>query len=153
VEPAARSEGPGPEAEGPAAVVGPETVAEEDAGGAREGGGGKRRWTWVVGGVGLASLAGAIATGAVASSEQKKIDEVCPGGDCPLEYYAGALDRQNTVNDLRNATRALLVVGLAGVVVGVALFFVEPRKRKKAEVSLAPSFGGGTAGLAAAGRF
>jgi tetratricopeptide (TPR) repeat protein len=116
---------------------------------------GKRLWTWILGGVGLASFGGAIGTGVTAHKEQEKVDKVCPGGVCPPEYIKDAQDRQDTVGDLRLSTRVLLVAGIVGVSAGITFFFVEPlfAPESKAEVALVPVLDGESAGLAAVGRF
>lgn len=115
----------------------------------------KRLWTWVAGGVGVGSFIGAIVLHSVANSEQKKIDDLCPGGQCPPEYLVGAQDRQEKVDNLRISTKALAVVGAVGVAAGITLFFVEPlfAPRAQPQVSLAPLFDGENAGLMLQGRF
>jgi tetratricopeptide (TPR) repeat protein len=118
----------------------------------------KRFWTWIVGGVGLGGCAAAIVTGAVAHSEQKKIEKICPGNVCPVEYLESATDRQGTVDNLRLTTRILLIAGGAMVAGGITLFFVEPlfgrsERPAGAQVSLVPVVEGDTAALIVIGRF
>jgi tetratricopeptide (TPR) repeat protein len=115
-----------------------------------------RRWTWVVGGLGVVSLLGAIVTGSVAHSEQAKIDDVCPvPSECDPQYIDSVRDRADTVDNLRITTKVLATFGTAAVVSGVTLFFVEPLFGKKhgARVSLIPWAEDRDAGLTVVGRF
>jgi tetratricopeptide (TPR) repeat protein len=116
-----------------------------------------RFWTWIVGGVGVAGCLGAIVTGAIAHSEQKKVDEVCPNGVCTPDVVESASDRQETVGNLRLTTRILVISGGALVVGGIALFFVEPLIASKREsapsVSFVPFVDGEAAGFVVEGRF
>ena len=135
-----------------------EGLPQKDAGSRYDWDPKKRFWTWIVGGVGLGAMAGAIVTGAIAHSEQKKVDKVCPGGVCGDGYLASAQKRQDTVDNLRLTTRILLISGGAVTAAGIALFFVEPLFKKGessagAQVSLAPIVDGETTGVVVVGRF
>jgi tetratricopeptide (TPR) repeat protein len=135
----------------------PEALAGKDSSGGYDWSPRHRFWTWIVGGVGLGAMAGAIVTGAIAHSEQAKIDAKCPGGVCQDGYLASAQDRQDTVDNLRLTTNILLIAGGATVAAGVALFFVEPlfkkNERADVQVSFVPVTDGESTGLVVVGKF
>jgi tetratricopeptide (TPR) repeat protein len=138
-----------------AEIEGEEEDGEEDDGEPYDWDPRHRLWTWIVGGVGVGAGIGAIVTHVVANKEQEKIDDLCPGGQCPDEYLAGALDRQETVDNMRITTKVLGGVAIAGVAAGITLFFIEPLFAPQAEVDVAviPTAGEDTAGLLVIGTF
>ncbi len=115
----------------------------------------KRSWTWIIGGVGVAGLAGAIITSAVANNEQDRIDVICPGGECPPSDLEVMQERQDIVNKQQLATRIFAGVGAVAVAAGITAFFVEPNfsDDKETEVSLVPLLDSDNAGMMIVGRF
>jgi hypothetical protein len=110
--------------------------------------GGKRVWTWVALGVGAAALIGGGVTGGLAMGREKDLLADCPDNRCPssLEGEADTIKTMNLTADI------LYGVGAAAVIAGIVLFFVEPKGKAEADVTVAPAVGDGF-GLSLAGRF
>jgi len=137
---------------------GEQTVIEIDVGSPSEtpagsgdppvGSEGKRVWTWVALGVGGAAAVGAAVTGGLALRAMSDLEDACPGSNCPASKQSD-IDRGR---NLALTADVLMGVAAAGIVTGVVLFFVEP-KRGEREVVLAPAASPNGAGLSLSGRF
>lgn len=113
----------------------------------------KRFWTWIAGGVGVAAGIGAVATGVVGVTEQKKVDDACPSGQCPPELLDSANERQQTVDRLVITTNVLIGVAAVGVAAGVTLFFLEPKHIEPPNFSVTPAASEDAAGIVVSGTF
>jgi hypothetical protein len=104
----------------------------------------RRVYTWAVGGAGVALLAGSLVAGLVANSRYGTLKGECAAdGSC---NGATAPDAQGLIDGGHAgglASDVLLGVGLAAVVTGVVLFFVEGRHPVERRAwRLAPAAGG-----------
>ncbi|HEU4409610.1 MAG TPA: hypothetical protein VFS43_30425 [Polyangiaceae bacterium] len=104
-------------------------------------------WPWVLGGVGVAGLAGAGIFWGLRSGERSDLERVCDGRDCP-PGQEGATDRVNTY---RTLSAVSLGVGVAAGA-GLAAYLLAPR-RAPAPVSAAVVPLAGGAGAGVVGRF
>ncbi len=109
----------------------------------------KRVWTWVAGGVGVASGIAAAVTGGIASSRAKTLESNCTGDDCPPAQW----DTLDSTRTLATTTNVLIGVAAAGVAAGVALFFIEPRLGREEIPVVAPAITEDSAFLSVTGRF
>lgn len=83
----------------------------------------RRVWTWVVGGVGVAALGSALATGVASQLDYNDLSGKCMTNVCDPSLQ----NKLNSGKHLAIATDVLWPVGVAAVAVGVVLFFVEGR--------------------------
>ncbi len=107
----------------------------------------------VVGSIGLAVLAVSGALVGVAASTNASAKAACPL--VPCSNMTG-IDQANQAGTLADGATVTLLFGGAALVAGAALFFSAPRAAKAPPVKngwVAPSFGPGTAGLAAGWTF
>jgi tetratricopeptide (TPR) repeat protein len=84
-----------------------------------------RRWTWIVGGSGVALLGAALGTGIASQLDYNGLHDDCPNHAC-----AGGGNAQSRIDSgkqLSIATDVLWPVGAAAVAAGVVLFFLEGR--------------------------
>jgi tetratricopeptide (TPR) repeat protein len=103
----------------------------------------KRVWTWVVGGIGLGLLAGALGTGISAQLDYGDLNNHCMMNACSTSYAGEA----STGKQLALATDVLWPIGAAAMVTAIVLFVVEGRHPSPAtRAHLAPS--GGSLALA-----
>lgn len=107
----------------------------------------QRRWTFIVGGVGVAALAAALGTGIASQLAYNDLDGKCTGGHCDPATVPNAQSRIDSGKRLALATDVLWPIGAAAVVAGVVLFFVEgrhPAERPRARLIplVAPTLGG-----------
>ncbi len=109
----------------------------------------KRVWTWVAGGIGVASGIAAAVTGGIASSRAKTLEKNCTGDDCLPDQW----DTLDSTRALATTTNVLIGVAAAGVAAGVALFFVEPRLGREETPVVAPVITEDSAFLSVTGRF
>ena len=96
---------------------------------------GRRRVaTWVIGGLGLGLLAGAVVSGAIAQSRYSSLENECPGDVCTDPAYRTRVDAGRKA---ALATDILWPVGAACVIVGTVLYFFEgkPKADKRAALS------------------
>lgn len=107
--------------------------------------------TWAVGGAGVGLLAGSLIAGLIANSRYGTLKSGCAtDGTCNVATLPNAQSLIDGVHSAGLASDVLLGVGLAAVVGGVILFFVEGRHpaERHAAWRLAPSLGARGAGLA-----
>ena len=84
-----------------------------------------RRWTWIVGGAGVALLGAALGTGIASQLDYNGLHTDCPGHACASGgNYQSRID---SGKQLSLATDVLWPVGAAAVATGVVLFFLEGR--------------------------
>lgn len=88
-----------------------------------EGGGGMKTAALVIGGVGVASLAASMITGALAWSKKGTVDERCSGEVCADQEGADASASGRTLAIVSTVT---FFVGVAGVGTGVVLLVASP---------------------------
>lgn len=105
-----------------------------------------RKWTWVAGGLAVASAAGAITFGVLMQAKYDQLDKSCGSASATRP---GCSPSDIHTLDLRKDTANVLwgVAGAAALTAGV-LWFVEGRR-----VQVAPMAGSGTVGMAAAASF
>ncbi|HEX4458174.1 MAG TPA: tetratricopeptide repeat protein [Polyangia bacterium] len=99
-----------------------------------------RRWTWIVGGAGVAILGGALGTGITSQLDYDSLHGDCPNKTCTAGNAQSRIDDGKT---LSLATDILWPVGAAAVATGVVLFFVEGR-HGHVHAALAPPLNGGS---------
>lgn len=96
--------------------------------------------TWVVGGAGVALLAGSLVAGLVADSQYNTLKNSCGAdGACSTVTLPNAQSLIDSGHAAGLAADVMLAVGIAAVVAGVVLFFVEGRHVER--YALAPYFG------------
>jgi tetratricopeptide (TPR) repeat protein len=107
----------------------------------------KRWWVMpvVIGGVGAAMMAGSIATGLMASSKQKELEDKCVNGTCDSSLKATA----DSGKTLTLVTNVLLAGGGAVLATGAVLLFVKKPKASEqpstsASVACTPRLCGGS---------
>jgi tetratricopeptide (TPR) repeat protein len=100
----------------------------------------QRKWTWIVGGVGVAALAGALGTGIASQLDYNSLGSSCTANQCDPSKAAD-LDRGK---QLALATDILWPVGAAAVATAVVLFVVEGRHAPAKHARLTPASGGST---------
>jgi serine/threonine-protein kinase len=96
--------------------------------------GGQRIAAIAVGGVGVAGLAVGTVFGLKAMSNKKEADKTCDGTACTSE---GGVSAGNDAHKAGNVSTVAMIVGAAGLVGGVALWFTAPKG--SAQVGLGPS--------------
>ncbi len=99
-----------------------------------------RRWTYIVGGAGIAILGGALGTGLASQLDYNSLHDDCPNKTCA--GVANAQSRIDSGKQLSLATDVLWPVGAAAVATGIVLFFVEGR-HAHVHATLAPFHTGG----------
>jgi hypothetical protein len=109
---------------------------------------------WVVGGIGIASLAVGAALGGLALKTYSDAKSACP---TMMHCAQSALDQRSTAGTYAKVADVTIPVGATAVVVATVLFFVLPRGTPEAKppaaVALVPSVGSNGAGLSLAGAF
>jgi tetratricopeptide (TPR) repeat protein len=88
----------------------------------------RRVATWVVGGLGLGLLVGALASGIVAKKDFDSLKKDCGGFNCDPSQVPDAASRRSAGNAASIATDVLWPIGTAAVVAAIVLVFVEGRK-------------------------
>lgn len=84
-----------------------------------------RRWTWIVGGTGVALLGAALGTGVASQLDYNGLHSDCPNHACASGgNYQSRIDSGKS---LSLTTDVLWPVGAAAVATGVVLFFLEGR--------------------------
>jgi tetratricopeptide (TPR) repeat protein len=110
----------------------------------------KRVWTWVALGVGAVSgILGSVA-GGVAMTKENDLEKACPEQRCleSQKKEADSIKRTTIIAD------ALYGVAAVGIVTGIVLFFVEPKKRNEEKsLSVAPAVSPNGSGLVIERRF
>lgn len=91
----------------------------------------KRRYTFIVGGIGVAALAAALGTGVASQVSYGELSSKCSGNVCDPGKVANAQSRIDSGKRLALATDVLWPIGAAAVVTGVVLFFVEGRHHRE----------------------
>ena len=119
----------------PAVVAPPPTVATPPPPPPR-----KRRYTWIVGGVGVGLLAAALGTGIASQLSYNDLSSHCSGTTCDPATVPNAQSKIDSGKRLALATDILWPIGAAAVVTGVVLFFVEGRHHKEHGVALARDY-------------
>jgi hypothetical protein len=107
---------------------------------------------YVVGGAGVASLAGALVFGLAASSTNASLRERCPGGICSA-YDAETVD---TARSQATTSNVLFFTGLAALGGAAIVLFTAPSakpERSTAALQVVPGVAPGSASLFASGRF
>jgi tetratricopeptide (TPR) repeat protein len=107
----------------PAVATPPKPVAASSASPPR-----RRVATWVVGGIGLGLLVGALASGIVAKKDYDSLKKDCGGFNCDPSQVPDAASRKSAGNAASIATDVLWPIGAAAIVTAVVLVFVEGRK-------------------------
>ena len=109
-----------------------------------------RRYTWIVGGAGLALLAGSLVSGLVANSRYGDLKSNCaPDGACDGVKLPDAQSWIDNGHSAGIASDVLLGVGVAAVAASVAFFFVEGKPpRERHAWRLAPMVNASGAGIA-----
>jgi tetratricopeptide (TPR) repeat protein len=107
----------------------------------------KRKWTWIVGGVGVGLLAAALGTGVASQLTYNDLNNKCSGGHCDPTVVADAQHRIDRGKQLALATDVLWPIGAAAVATSIVLFIVEGRRpvaEKQARLVplVSPSLGG-----------
>lgn len=113
----------------------------------------KRLYTWIVGGIGLGALAGALATGVTSQVSYNDLNGKCTNKVCDPSTVADAQHKIDTGKKLALATDILWPIGAAAVATGVVLFFVEGRHPKEHASLVVPFVGPSLGGLAVAHDF
>jgi tetratricopeptide (TPR) repeat protein len=96
----------------------------------------KRVWTWVVGGIGIGALAGALGTGIAAQMDYSDLNSHCMMNVCSGNLAGEA----SSGKQLALATDVLWPIGAVAMVTAIVLFVVEGR-HAPAHARLAPSGG------------
>jgi hypothetical protein len=105
----------------------------------------------IVGGVGLAAIGTSMALGLVAKGKIDEANTHCGPSTCST---AQGVTLEHQAVSFANAATITFVAGAALLAVGVTIFFVAPRGQvPRAQITLAPQVGLGTAGLALYSRF
>jgi hypothetical protein len=114
------------------------------------------RWVagFVVGGIGLASLAAGGATGVLALVKNNEKNKNCPNNKCPTADAKDAGERARKAAVMFGTISTItLAVGGAGVVTGVVLLVTSPSKNPPASTAVALTAVPGFAGFTVRGRF
>jgi hypothetical protein len=113
----------------------------------------QRTMAYVVGGAGLASLAGSLYFGLAAASNRASLAERCSGTICT----ADARDTVDTARSQAMASSVLFFTGVVSLGGAAIVYFTAPSapkpERSTATLQIAPSVAPGGAGLFASGRF
>lgn len=107
-----------------------------------------RRWTWIVGGVGLGVLAAALGTGIASQLSYNDLGSKCLNDVC-TSGLSGQID---SGKQLALATDVLWPIGAAAMVTAIVLFVVEGR-HARTHARLTPLFAPATGGMAFAHSF
>jgi hypothetical protein len=83
----------------------------------------------VLGGTGLAALAGSLAAGLIAHARYGLLSTACLDGRCDLAITPNAQSLIDGGRAAGLASDALLGVGVAAVTAGLVMFFIEGRHR------------------------
>lgn len=111
----------------------------------------QRTIAWVMGGAGVASLAGGVLFGVQASATRDSLNNRCNAGICS----ANVADDLQAARNEAMASNILLWGGATALAGAAVVYFTAPSapKRETASVRIAPSVGPNTAGVFASGRF
>ena len=112
----------------------------------------KRRYTWIVGGIGAATLVAALGTGVASQLQYNDLKSKCGGGSCDPATVPNAQSKIDSGKRLSIATDVLWPIGAAAVASAVVLFFLEGRHADK-HAWLAPVIGPSQGGLVVARDF
>ena len=99
-------------------------------------GAGRRTAAWVVGGVGLALLTGAIVTGALALNREAASDAECPNGRCSV----AGVDAHATAQSLAITTDVLVITTVVALGVSTFLFLTSKPAKSAAFAPLVVRF-------------
>ena len=112
----------------------------------------QRTIAWVMGGVGVASIAGGVLFGVQASATRDSVNSRCNAGICTTP---NAIDDLQAARNEAMASNILLWGGATALAGAAVVYFTAPStpKREMAAVRIAPSVGPNAAGLFASGRF
>jgi hypothetical protein len=111
----------------------------------------RRTIGWVVGGVGVASLATGIVFGILASSDWSSAKQACPNAVCP---NPADVSRGSTVQTEATLSDVLIGVGVAAAAAGVILILTAPHNPPASTgVRVLPAVGAGQVGLTAHAAF
>ncbi|MCP4600688.1 MAG: hypothetical protein GY847_09180 [Proteobacteria bacterium] len=122
----------------------------------------RRIWTWIAFGLGGAAAVGAAITGSMAIEANKELEELdefeasCQEDPVDEQYLCTFCKKAQKAKRLAGGTDILIGTAAAGLVMGTALFFLEPRSsssRFPTKVSLAPFAVPGGAGFVLGGSF
>ncbi|HZS37402.1 MAG TPA: tetratricopeptide repeat protein [Polyangia bacterium] len=114
----------------------------------------KRLYTWIVGGVGLGLLGGALGTGIASQLTFNTLSANCPGARCDAATYPQAQSDINKGRTLSVVTDVLWPLGLVAEGVATALYFLEGRSKKPSQhADVVPIFLPSGAGLALSARW
>ncbi len=116
----------------------------------------KRLATWIVGGAGLALVAGSIASYAVANDKLDTLAQMCPSHSCSSSVAGAAAP---LISDGKNAEAiggVLMGLGVAAVATSVGLYIWEGNKlkgsdKKRDSVNIVPVIGSNVLGLSIGG--
>jgi hypothetical protein len=113
----------------------------------------KRRYTWIVGGIGAGLLVAALGTGVASQLQFNDLDSKCGGGACDPATVPNAQKKIDTGKSLALATDVLWPIGAAAVVTAIVLFFVEGRAHPNTHARVAPLVGPSLGGIVVARDF
>jgi tetratricopeptide (TPR) repeat protein len=97
-----------------------------------------RRWTWIVGGIGVGALAAALGTGIASQLSYNDVGNKCSMSNVCAPGLSGQID---SGKQLALATDVLWPIGAAAMVTAIVLFVVEGRPASS-HARLMPSTGG-----------
>jgi hypothetical protein len=105
----------------------------------------------VLGGTGVAALAGGVVAAVVAANKQAEVRDGCARANvCSVDM----MDEVDSMRTARDASAFLLVGGGLSLASGVVVYLLAPNAPKAATAfSVSPAVAPGAAGLFAAGRF
>jgi tetratricopeptide (TPR) repeat protein len=114
----------------------------------------RRVATWVVGGTGVALLAGAAVAYVIAHQRNADLSAACnPDGGCDPAKVPDAQSWIDSMHAANIAGDVLLGLGIAAVATGAVLYFVEGRQPAERGAWLTPSIDGHGGGLALVGQW
>jgi hypothetical protein len=103
----------------------------------------QRGIAWVSVGVGLAGFATFAVSGAMAASEDSKLNDACPGDVCLEDQH----DDLRSFQTVRAVSSTGFVVGVLGVATGITLLVLRPKEPQSTVVQVSPT------GLSFRGQF
>jgi tetratricopeptide (TPR) repeat protein len=112
----------------------------------------KRVWTWVVGSIGVASLAAALGTGISSQLIYHDLNSKCTNDKCDPAVVPNAQSQIDKGRNLATATDVLWPIGAVALATSIVLFVYEGRPAAK-HARVAPFFGPSAGGLVVAHDF